>query len=286
MARAACSLGSSPHTRGTHLQRAHRQCRVRFIPAYAGNARSGRTGRREQAVHPRIRGERWNSRTKGKHGTGSSPHTRGTHSGDIPEFLFWRFIPAYAGNASDSHLIAMWLPVHPRIRGERGTRLMLLRVKGGSSPHTRGTLVTDTIPDGWRRFIPAYAGNACHHDPSPRCSAVHPRIRGERPIYSAHVVETDGSSPHTRGTRQDTRGLFLAFRFIPAYAGNAFPNPSRRPGKTVHPRIRGERSDTSGNDRALPGSSPHTRGTLGSDGMEVFQSRFIPAYAGNAWRPR
>ena len=51
--------------------------------------------------------------------------------------------------------------------------------------------------------------------------AVHPRIRGER-FVKCHTIGTgDGSSPHTRGTRERQQ-----WRQIPG---------------TVHPRIRGER---------------------------------------------
>ena len=115
------------------------------------------------------------------------------------------------------------------------------------------------------RFIPAYAGNA--HGPAIEgCQrSVHPRIRGER-----LAAWRPQSAPP---------------RFIPAYAGNA-PRPAeRRTQVAVHPRIRGERILASAADKPLNGSSPHTRGTPNADRMDAAARRFIPAYAGNAYRP-
>ena len=52
------SLGSSPHTRGTHTSRGADGFGTRFIPAYAGNAVATAPVAAAAAVHPRIRGER------------------------------------------------------------------------------------------------------------------------------------------------------------------------------------------------------------------------------------
>ena len=53
----ACS-GSSPRMRGTLGQLPEPQASVRFIPAYAGNARTRTRLRRAASVHPRVCGER------------------------------------------------------------------------------------------------------------------------------------------------------------------------------------------------------------------------------------
>ena len=71
-------------------------------------------------------------------------------------------------------------------------------------------------------------------------------------------------------------------RFIPAYAGNALSCPGRVRRAPVHPRIRGERMTTARRRWAMPGSSPHTRGTRGGCHQSRLGKRFIPAYAGNA----
>ena len=72
-----CS-GSSPHTRGTHAIHEDLDRVARFIPAYAGNAQCSVFRSIEDAVHPRIRGERQYVHQDVDVTVGSSPHTRGT----------------------------------------------------------------------------------------------------------------------------------------------------------------------------------------------------------------
>ena len=152
--------GSSPHTRGTRGM-SGMSCPVhRFIPAYAGNARRFSMNGPAKAVHPRIRGER-----------ATRPHQRRSSL---------RFIPAYAGNALFVDHDSILNTVHPRIRGERCVGAISIDRSSGSSPHTRGTLVTYARACGVERFIPAYAGNATGHRIRASVPPVHPRIRGER----------------------------------------------------------------------------------------------------------
>ena len=136
---------------------------VRFIPAYAGNAVFTLTQMKKGPAHPRIRGERIRMASFLIMPSGSSPHTRGTLGGKLDALRHVRFIPAYAGNACGGARTPSALAVHPRIRGERNDPENSLKIKDGSSPHTRGTLSskTETMPKG--RFIPAYAGNAGLH---------------------------------------------------------------------------------------------------------------------------
>ena len=237
-------IGSSPHARGTRYRASARQLSQRFIPACAGNASPCQVPTMIGAVHPRIRGERtWGMITPSGL-AGSSPHTRGTRDGKTCGDDDFRFIPAYAGNASGRARRASTGTVHPRIRGERDPYPFVTAANFGSSPHTRGTRLDDIPGIGSRRFIPAYAGNAPSRPGLKSSATVHPRIRGERsrPFFLADVIH--GSSPHTRGTR------------LPEKLGSAIG--------AVHPRIRGERSFAPGRvQRKL---------------------RLIPAYAGNARR--
>ena len=235
---------------------------VRFIPAYAGNARS---------AIPR-------------HGAvcGSSPHTRGTLGGKLDALRHVRFIPAYAGNALALHAGTSSPAVHPRIRGERNDPENSLKIKDGSSPHTRGTLGGFFSRFCARRFIPAYAGNAVLDPRHAARPPVHPRIRGERARQGAYCRLVHGSSPHTRGTQAQEQGQGRHGRFIPAYAGNASLERCHDGPLPVHPRIRGERTFLKFCRMADGGSSPHTRGTRREPERMEPVGRFIPAYAGNA----
>ena len=112
----------------------------------------------------------------------------------------------------------------------------------GSSPHTRGTRWRLSDEAGAFRFIPAYAGNAALHIVCVLPLAVHPRIRGERLDEARQLEPVIGSSPHTRGTPEFLRHAQAIQRFIPAYAGNAWVAPTHCSDRSVHPRIRGERT--------------------------------------------
>ena len=130
-------------------------------------------------VHPRLRGEHRTRATSARSCAGSSPPTRGTlHlAGDNRGPV--RFIPAYAGNTAQRDLKAWVMAVHPRLRGEHTSPGGVEVTFNGSSPPTRGTLPDHVNGLAILRFIPAYAGNTCGLQLPDRCSAVHPRLRGE-----------------------------------------------------------------------------------------------------------
>ena len=115
----------------------------RFIPAYAGNSKISRLLSQGVAVHPRLRGELYFSTLCLMQSSGSSPLTRGTRTNHQLRMHPQRFIPAYAGNSSGLATFTWVLPVHPRLRGELIPSTTILSSNSGSSPLTRGTLITD-----------------------------------------------------------------------------------------------------------------------------------------------
>ena len=87
-------------------------------------------------------------------------------------------------------------------------------------------------------------------------------------------VFTDGSSPLARGTRVNAARALGQARFIPARAGNTVINPAKCAIPSVHPRSRGEHTDTLMSDAMRCGSSPLARGTpphspIGCGGFSV-----------------
>ena len=107
-------------------------------------------------------------------------------------------------------------------------------------------------------------------------------MRGERARSGGAIIWNVGSSPHARGTR-----VLLILgqprqRFIPACAGNASAARRMAARRTVHPRMRGERSCWIWSMVRTCGSSPHARGTLTNHDNHDHLRRFIPACAGNA----
>ena len=156
------------------------------------------------------------------------------------------------------------LPVHPRLRGELGSTRDKMTGSIGSSPLTRGTLAFDDASYSAARSIPAYAGNSAQGKARNLLRSVHPRLRGELAVVTAQRIVKSGSSPLTRGTRENSSPHEFHGRFIPAYAGNSVLPAVCMRDRSVHPRLRGE---------------------LGN-AAEAISSvvRFIPAYAGNSRR--
>ena len=111
--------GSSPRTRGT-----------------GGDEVGGGHG---VTVHPRARGEQGYSTDAGQRDTGSSPRTRGTDQRLGHRLGRPRFIPAHAGNRSQSRSSLSTGSVHPRARGEQIAWRSNQSLEDGSSPRTRGT---------------------------------------------------------------------------------------------------------------------------------------------------
>ena len=193
-----------------------------------------------------------------------------------------RFIPAWAGNALDRTPGAALRPVHPRVGGERRwqdytqfTRPVHPRVGGercpslgpyhgsaGSSPRGRGTRPECRTRPRFRRFIPAWAGDARPWWAIERSST------GFIPAWAGNATESaplcligTGSSPRRRGTRLGADFGDRDVRFIPGWAGNAYSCRSGRPRESVHPRVGGEHILPPASSRLRYGSSPRGRGT-------------------------
>ena len=168
------------------------------------------------------------------------------------------------------------------MRGERGAVRRERRYAVGSSPHARGTHVATLSARGAHRFIPACAGNAALSACAPSRPSVHPRMRGERRLGRDITRSGVGSSPHARGTLDPFTEQDSEDRFIPACAGNAWRSVTPSNGRTVHPRMRGERVKVFIDNHGDVGSSPHARRTRGLLCLGPVVIRFIPACAGNA----
>jgi hypothetical protein len=234
------------------------ECEVRLIDGFAGTAFSDRNP---------LEGNNWRFLLlTEKDITG---HILREVSAAINEMHYpacshdWRrFIPACAGNANLSIASCSFDAVHPRMRGERGPGPPLHRLDRGSSPHARGTPYGRCAVHEPCRFIPACAGNAPYREPRAPLEPVHPRMRGERSAGTFVPGQIVGSSPHARGTLDMHLRCASLKRFIPACAGNASKWPLPNCNRSVHPRMRGERSPRKRSATGRRGSSPHARGTL------------------------
>ena len=274
--------GSSPRLRGTpNGLRVRRYC-VRFIPAFAGNARPNPPAPAVRSVHPRVCGERGLIESFELTRSGSSPRLRGTPACHVPHALPDRFIPAFAGNAPRYPPVVVLATVHPRVCGERRRAEKCRQALVGSSPRLRGTLRISTYLNHAVRFIPAFAGNAETPNLDHPHSSVHPRVCGERRPAVLDLGDDSGSSPRLRGTHARGAHVGETGRFIPAFAGNAPTTSTWSARKPVHPRVCGERMSMPSRAALRNGSSPRLRGTHQADPFGQRMQRFIPAFAGNA----
>ena len=237
------------------------------------------------AVHPRARGEQLVVVVVVVVVHGSSPRTRGTALDRPARLASSRFIPAHAGNRKSSRPARPANPVHPRARGEQSAMIIAADKFAGSSPRTRGTVFEPTGDEVIKRFIPAHAGNSRARKCERLNLPVHPRARGEQSTAYTCGGLYRGSSPRTRGTGSARHAVRKRRRFIPAHAGNSWSCGMKRRVASVHPRARGEQLTVFSTSPSTLGSSPRTRGTDIPRRHRRPELRFIPAHAGNSFRP-
>ena len=175
----------------------------------------------------------------------------------------------------------MAIKVHPRACGEHDADAAGDVIGCGSSPRVRGTRRFPKRTNCGSRFIPARAGNTGRHDDRRRELAVHPRACGEHLEIGLGVTRTGGSSPRVRGTRFPDSPESLAYRFIPARAGNTGKVAGKGRVDAVHPRACGEHPFAVDLEDCDYGSSPRVRGTRSHLQPPKPRNRFIPARAGN-----
>ena len=236
--------GSSPRTWGTPVSGTGKDCGIRFIPTYMGNAGCCCWPPSSPPVHPHVHGERVSPHWKRRSPAGSSPRTWGTLVAVEPEFGVARFIPTYMGNATAQLSLNVCVSVHPHVHGERESMDCRSLTQPGSSPRTWGThyIRCNHLGRGFvhptymgkrgdrARFVPVsgsspYMGkhSACSRSDatplSPRTGALHPNdarprqaphVHGERETCST-IPTTSRSSP----VQEREQDWLSTPRFIP-----------------------------------------------------------------------
>ena len=214
-------------------------------------------------------------------GAGSSPHTRGALLAAWCHNGIRGIIPAYAGSTCKPLSCTLAPRDHPRIRGEHCEEVAKDCGAAGSSPHTRGALLSEHDIAYYTGIIPAYVGSTRQARTPAARRRDHPRIRGEHSTTSRLISANSGSSPHTRGAPAARISAARASGIIPAYAGSTRRhNTPERIGRD-HPRIRGEHPVDGVDAHGRGGSSPHTRGARIPLHVDDRRIGIIPAYAGS-----
>ena len=173
---------------------------------------------------------------------------------------------------------------HPRSRGENHNLGGVRPDMAGSSPLTRGRHSPLAGYSASRRLIPAHAGKTTNSHLPMSSPAAHPRSRGENPASPSPSTPVKGSSPLTRGKRNQELIKATGAGLIPAHAGKT-GLARRRPARArAHPRSRGENHRGHFAPPPGAGSSPLTRGKRETGRSDVSLIRLIPAHAGKTLR--
>ena len=272
--------GSSPLTRGKHRSLGANDHGHGLIPAHAGKTSMDRVSSGRVRAHPRSRGENYKLTIDRGAYTGSSPLTRGKRRERKRNVLADGLIPAHAGKTDGAGANPQEEKAHPRSRGENGCCGQGSRLDLGSSPLTRGKLLSRSVDERRERLIPAHAGKTYGAPQGGSAGWAHPRSRGEN-IESRTVTEPCvGSSPLTRGKRKRERSSNEWSGLIPAHAGKTIAASVWSSSTLAHPRSRGENGFSSVIAAVATGSSPLTRGKRGQDRGERHARGLIPAHAG------
>ena len=277
------ALGSSPHTRGAPGADRSREPARRIIPAYAGSTAALGEEKRLLRDHPRIRGEHRCGASGPSATAGSSPHTRGAPSRPWRRRGFPGIIPAYAGSTAQHAGVEFSGEDHPRIRGEHiGAAAHQIKITG-SSPHTRGAHQRRFQMADQQRIIPAYAGSTGGADGDvPVTEWIIPAYAGSTTRRLSRRGTCSGSSPHTRGALRPLLSVPRRPVDHPRIRGEH--QRAAQPAGELHgiiPAYAGSTAETSVYSFSHSGSSPHTRGALGSGAAGCSVSGIIPAYAGS-----
>ena len=117
------------------------------------------------------------------------------------------------------------------------------------------------MPDFFRHgLIPAHAGKTVSGSPWGGGRGAHPRSRGENHDTVPEESQLVGSSPLTRGKRQQDVAVQDLHGLIPAHAGKTVLDNAEYFTAWAHPRSRGENDVKTGSGLPVLGSSPLTRG--------------------------
>ena len=130
------------------------------------------------------------------------------------------------------------------------------------------------------RLIPAHAGKTRRSRSARPARPAHPRSRGENGPHTNTKGRPGGSSPLTRGKRQDRRAGQNWSWLIPAHAGKTRLRELQSARNTAHPRSRGENWFAGQSSASQAGSSPLTRGKQSGPARRCCRRGIIPAHAG------
>ena len=146
--------------RGKAEQQAYEQLQSGITPAWAGKSLFCFTAAVPIQDHPRMGGEKSNSRRMSSCRVGSPPRRRGKVAEQSDFLRNLRITPAWAGKSCPAARMLPRTRDHPRIGGEKAPVLSLIRGMLGSPPHRRGKGFNVARKLSTVRITPAWAGKS------------------------------------------------------------------------------------------------------------------------------
>ena len=151
---------------------------------------------------------------------------------------------------------------HPRICGEKESKLQEIEDISGSPPHMRGKVATGRQTVCRCGITPAYAGKRGLRKRGSKNPADHPRICGEKWDKLPSETKQKGSPPRMRGKGACNQAVCPDNGITPAYAGKRAPYTPTSSTPRDHPRVCGEKFGLPSHTFRWVGSPPHMRGKV------------------------
>ena len=195
----------------------------RITPAYAGKSLPEELEQALPKDHPRVCGEKSPFSLFRPPHLGSPPRMRGKVYSRTCSIVLDGITPAYAGKSFLMFLRSGLLRDHPRVCGEKGSRIFQDPAGMGSPPRMRGKVMRRFSASAVGGITPAYAGKRLLRQLRHITSRDHPRVCGEKSGRRGLRVRQWGSPPRMRGKESLTFHSPPFAGITPAYAGKRIP---------------------------------------------------------------
>ena len=274
--------GSPPHGRGKAAGQQGEHGVPGITPAWAGKSPPPRQSACGEWDHPRMGGEKGPDSSACQYGRGSPPHGRGKVAKGGAHHVAQGITPAWAGKRAPARTARAKEGDHPRMGGEKPSRIPDPGGKQGSPPHGRGKAAITARRQQLVRITPAWAGKSVHIVRTITINQDHPRMGGEKSAKSSAEPCEKGSPPHGRGKVDRVSQSSKPERITPAWAGKRQQPLLLHPLFWDHPRMGGEKAASLIAAEMKAGSPPHGRGKADVCSTLEVSARITPAWAGKS----
>ena len=211
--------GSPPRMRGKGRRNGRAFPGNGITPAYAGKSGHAINPNVCGQDHPRVCGEKSPFSLFRPPHLGSPPRMRGKVYSRTCSIVLDGITPAYAGKSFLMFLRSGLLRDHPRVCGEKGSRIFQDPAGMGSPPRMRGKVMRRFSASAVGGITPAYAGKRLLRQLRHITSRDHPRVCGEKQNGNCPPGSVLGSPPRMRG--KAIRRIYIVHDdgITPAYAG-------------------------------------------------------------------